>query len=111
MSTSERISEVRPLETRGPKGIKGFSIAAIAAIAVLLSMAFPYGIGLLLIVWTAAIIGAVVGTGIVCFKLAKEVLSGSLSFNYSHTYSLTSVGLGVSTTQCLSTTALPLCYL
>jgi hypothetical protein len=85
MSTSERISEVRPLETRRPKGIKGFSIAAIAAIAVLLSMAFPYGIGLLLIVWTAAIIGAVVGTGIVCFKLAKEVLSGSLSFNYSPT--------------------------
>ncbi len=79
------ISEERPLETQGPKGIKGLGVAAIAVVAVVLSMAFPYGIGLVLIVWTAAIIGAVVGTGVVCFKLAREVLSGSLSFNYSPT--------------------------
>jgi small neutral amino acid transporter SnatA (MarC family) len=53
----------------------------LAVIAI--SMAFPFGLGLLAIVWAIAMAGAVIGTGIICFKIAKELIGGTASFNYS----------------------------
>ncbi len=59
----------------------GIGIGALAVVA--LSMAFPYGLGLLAIVWTIAMAAAVIGTGVICFKIAKELIGGTASFNYS----------------------------
>jgi hypothetical protein len=50
-----------------------------------LSAAFPYGLGLAVLVWAIALIGALFGVGLASFVLLKELFSKTSTFGYAPT--------------------------
>jgi hypothetical protein len=53
--------------------------------ALALSVAFPYGIGLVVFVWIIALVGAIAGVGIASFILLKELFGRTSTFGYAPT--------------------------
>jgi hypothetical protein len=50
-----------------------------------LSMAFPYGLGLVAFIVIIALAGALCGAGLMCFNLVKDMLGRTTTFGYSPT--------------------------
>jgi hypothetical protein len=50
-----------------------------------LSAAFPYGLGLAVLVWAIALIGALFGVGFASYLLLKELLGKTATFGYAPT--------------------------
>ncbi len=59
------------------------AIFSLILLALGLSVAFPYGIGLVVFVWGIALVGALVGAGLMCFNLVKELFGKTATFGYS----------------------------
>ena len=58
---------------------------ALFLFALALSVAFPYGIGLVVFVWVIALVGAIAGVGIASFILLKELFGKTSTFGYAPT--------------------------
>lgn len=58
---------------------------ALFLFALVLSVAFPYGIGLVVFVWVIALVGAIAGVGIASFILLKELFGKTSTFGYAPT--------------------------
>ncbi|MBI4685448.1 MAG: hypothetical protein HY755_09645 [Nitrospirae bacterium] len=50
-----------------------------------LSIIFPYGIGVAVFVWIIALLGALCGAGLACFNLVKDMLGKTATFGYAPT--------------------------
>ncbi len=50
-----------------------------------LSVAFPYGMGLVVFAWAIALVGALCVVGIACFSLLKDLLGRTATFGYKPT--------------------------
>jgi hypothetical protein len=48
-----------------------------------LSMAFPYGLGLVVFVWAIVLTGALCAAGYACYSLVKDMFSKGMSFGYT----------------------------
>ena len=53
--------------------------------AFVLSLAFPYGMGLVVFGWAIALIGALCAVGIACFSLLKDLFGRTATFGYAPT--------------------------
>jgi hypothetical protein len=60
-------------------------IVALILFALALSVAFPYGLGLVVLVWGIALIGALFGVGFASVVLLKELFTKTASFGYAPT--------------------------
>jgi hypothetical protein len=58
---------------------------ALFLFALALSVAFPYGIGLVVFVWVIALVGAIAGVGMASFILLKELFGKTSTFGYAPT--------------------------
>jgi hypothetical protein len=78
-------------ETRGgmrPAGKKSLvskrvPLMILGLFGVALSAAFPYGLGLAVVVWGIALIGALFGVGFATFALLKDMSGKTATFGYS----------------------------
>lgn len=48
-----------------------------------LSVAFPYGVGIVIFVWLIALAGAFCGAGMACYGLVKNLFGKTATFGYS----------------------------
>lgn len=95
-------SQIRHMETQGtsltaPNEIKGerpqksgltakrVSVFILILFGVALSAVFPYGIGLAVVAWVIALIGALIGVGFATYTLLKELLGKTATFGYAPT--------------------------
>ena len=62
----------------GPK-----SLFTILLFVLTLSVVFPYGIGVAVLVWGVALTGAIIGTGFASYLLLKEFLGKTATFGYA----------------------------
>ena len=53
--------------------------------ALALSVAFPYGLGIAVLVWVIALTGALIGVGYASYLVLKELFSKTGSFGYAPT--------------------------
>ena len=60
-------------------------IAVLIFFALALSMAFPYGVGIAVLAWGIALLGALFGVGFASYVLLKDLLSKTSTFGYSPT--------------------------
>jgi hypothetical protein len=61
------------------------AITMLAVFGLLLSVAFPFGLGIVAVIWVIALIGALTGAGIAFFMLIKELLGKTPAFGYAPT--------------------------
>ena len=61
------------------------AISMLILFGLLLAIAFPFGLGIVVIIWAIALIGAVAGAGIAFFMLLKELLGKTPAFGYTPT--------------------------
>jgi len=72
------------LQKRGSLS-KRIPVVILVLFGLALSVAFPYGIGLAVLVWAIALIGALFGVGFASYLLLKELLSKTTTFGYAPT--------------------------
>jgi len=53
--------------------------------ALALSVVFPYGLGIAVLAWVIALVGAVLGVGYASYILLKELLGKTATFGYAPT--------------------------
>jgi hypothetical protein len=73
-----------------PAGNKGLlsgrtAISMLLLFGLILAVAFPFGLGIVVVIWAIALIGAVTGAGIAFFMLLKELLGKTPAFGYAPT--------------------------
>ncbi len=74
----------------GKSAKRGFLVAMLSLIFIaglVLSFAFPFGVGVMLFLWLFVLAGAVGAVGVSCVKLFKSLLTPSVSFQYTPTAS------------------------
>jgi hypothetical protein len=71
--------------TTGKKGstAKRASLVILALFGVALSAVFPYGIGLAVVAWVIALLGALIGVGFATYTLLRELLGKTATFGYA----------------------------
>ncbi len=74
----------RPLKKKGLLSGR-IPLFALFLFALALSVAFPYGIGLVVFVWVIALVGAIAGVGMASFILLKELFGKTSTFGYAPT--------------------------
>jgi hypothetical protein len=78
------------VETNQPARKKGLmsgrtALIVLGVFAFALSVAFPYGMGLVVFGWVIALIGALCAVGIACFSLIKDLFGRTATFGYAPT--------------------------
>ncbi len=78
----------RKVEKKGPefvirsRGVKA-ALIILAVIGFAMSVAFPYGLGLVAFVAFIAVIGALAAVGYACYGLVRDMLGRTASFGYN----------------------------
>ncbi len=74
-------------KTTGKKGLMSGRTALIVLgiFAFVLSVAFPYGMGLFVFGWAIALIGALCAVAIACYSLLKDLFGRTATFGYAPT--------------------------
>jgi hypothetical protein len=73
-----------------PSGKRGLltgrtAVSMLIIFGLILAVAFPFGLGIVVIVWAVALIGAIAGAGFAFITLLKELLGKTPSFGYTPT--------------------------
>lgn len=82
------LTNTQQLETRGEGTRRSGLLSGRTAIAMLilfglaLSIAFPYGLGVVVFVAVIVLTGALYAAGYACYKLVKDMISKGVSFGY-----------------------------
>ena len=73
------------MQRSGKRGLmsKPVPLFVLALFGVALSAAFPYGLGLAVVVWVIALAGAIFGAGFATYSLLKELLGKTATFGYA----------------------------
>jgi hypothetical protein len=61
------------------------AISMLILFGLLLAVAIPFGLGVVVLIWVIALIGAVMGAGFAFFTLLKELLGKTPAFGYAPT--------------------------
>jgi hypothetical protein len=71
----------------GKKGLlsKRVPLVTLFLFALALSVVFPYGLGIAVLAWVIALVGAVLGVGYASYILLKELLGKTATFGYAPT--------------------------
>ncbi len=77
------VAHTQKMETVLRPGPTALSILTLLALG--LSVAFPYGVGLAVFVWGIALVGALLGAGLACFTLVKHIFGRIATFGYAPT--------------------------
>jgi hypothetical protein len=74
-------------ETANKRGLLSgrTAITMLVLFGLILSVAFPFGLGIVAVIWAIALIGALAGAGIAFFVLLKELFSKTPVFGYTPT--------------------------
>ena len=78
---------MHPLGNRRMRLSGKTAIFALCLTGVALSMAFPFGLGLVVLSWVIALTGTVFAVGFACYRLLKDLLGGTATFGYAPTTS------------------------
>lgn len=65
--------------------VKQLPLFVLVLFSVAIAAAFPYGVGLAVVVWVIALAGALFGAGFATYTLLKELLGKSATFGYAPT--------------------------
>jgi hypothetical protein len=70
-------------ESRGMKALKVAAVSVVLAVGLAFSVAFPFGIGVILFMWLLVVGAALVAVGYSSVKLFKAMMGTSSSFGYN----------------------------
>jgi len=86
MSSVKEDTQSSNIQRQGKRHLKLWGRTALAALFVfglILSVAFPFGIGFAVFIWIIALVGAICGVGAISYNLLKEMLGTTATFGYS----------------------------
>src|SRR5271157_123275 len=86
-TSGDRLQEEEHMKTIKKNGLMSGRTALIilGIFGFALSVAFPYGMGLVVFAWAVALIGALCVAGIACFSLIRDLFGRTATFGYTPT--------------------------